>query len=232
MRFIALIPARSGSKSVKNKNLQIIGKFNLLERALISAINCKSLDQIWISSDDEVTLSYAEKYNVLSHKRTYSKANDYATANDVVQSFFEHLEELKYDLESTSLVYLQPTSPFRNSNHIQSAITEFLKNSCTPLVSIVKNSQHPQKSFLIDEVNNKLIEPDWAISPTSNRQNLTTYFYPNGAIYIFRVSDFLTFNIIPVVGSIGFKMSKLASLDIDDECDLLIARSVQTIEGF
>ena len=88
-------------------------------------------------------------------------------------------------------------------------------------MSIVEPSLSREKFLQVDR--QKRLRPIGKGSPTSNRQSGSQYFYPNGAIYIFTVEDFLELGDIPVKGSLGYLMDKRSSLDIDDAIDLLVA---------
>ena len=75
-KFIALIPARSGSKGIKNKNLKKIGNLNLVELAINSAKKSKIFERIILSSDSEKILKFANRKKVVKHKRPLKYAKD------------------------------------------------------------------------------------------------------------------------------------------------------------
>ena len=66
----AFIPARSGSKSIKNKNIAILKEKPLLAYSLLTAKKCKSIDKVIFSSDSVRYFNIAKKYaNIIFHKR-------------------------------------------------------------------------------------------------------------------------------------------------------------------
>ena len=86
-KFIALIPARKGSKSIKNKNLYKISGKPLIYYTISAAKKSKIFDQIFVSSDSKEILDYSKKQNVNTITRPNKYSNDFSSANDVVKHF-------------------------------------------------------------------------------------------------------------------------------------------------
>ena len=86
------------------------------------------------------------------------------------------------------------------------------------LISICKAEKSIYKSFKLK--NEKVISFFNEKFVTSNRQALPRIYFPNGAIYIFYIKDFLKNKKIPIKNSLPFFMSKKDSIDIDDKYDL------------
>ena len=110
-----------------------------------------------------------------------------ASANSIILDFIKNNLE-KYKEKNYIIVYLQPTSPFRNNDHIDDSINYFLKNKLKTLLSVTENKNF-FKSF---SMNKKTLNPFFKSKfITNNRQNLKKIYSPNGAIYIFYASDFM-----------------------------------------
>jgi CMP-N-acetylneuraminic acid synthetase len=92
------------------------------------------------------------------------------------------------------------------------------QNSVT-LVSVTELIESPFKSFKLDSNNRLQSLFDEKLS-NARRQDLPTVYIPNGAIYVFRVSDFVEHGGFPSNGSLPFIMNKLDSIDIDTEEDI------------
>ena len=228
MNIFALIPARSGSKSVVNKNLQEIAGKSLLETTIQKAQECNSQIDIYVSSDSDKILEHGKILGCGSIKRPEFAANDLATANDVVQDFIDQLD-LKSRQDSL-IVYLQPTSPFRESGMIDRGIEMSLAAS-KPVVAISKVQQHPNKMLKIGE--NGEIEPYLKESdPTANRQSLPNVHIPTGSLYVFSIYDFFVSSSIPIRGALPLIVSGVYALDIDDEIDLKIAQEIGNANEF
>lgn len=117
------------------------------------------------------------------------------------------------------LTYLQPTSPLRTAEHIDSAFDEMEAKQGSACLSVVKLKKTPYKSFSLNQ--NGLLQSlfDENLS-NANRQSLPETYYPNGAIYIFLLSEFIRKGAFPSNGSVPFRMSEKESLDIDTEDDI------------
>ena len=131
---------------------------------------------------------------------------------DFIKNNLEKNEEKNY-----IIVYLQPTSPFRNSVHIDNSINHFLKKKLRTLLSVTEN-----KYFFKSFSKNKIILNPFFKSNfiTNNRQNLKKIYSPNGAIYMFYASDFMKNKKINFFKSGYYIMNKIDSIDIDDESRL------------
>ena len=220
-----LVPARSGSKGVKYKNIRKIGHRSLLEIAIESTQVCANSNlQTFVSSEDDRILAVAESNNVVAIKRSNQSGSDDATASDVVRDFIGQVLQDTEDYSKAIIVYLQPTSPFRNAQHVKQAIS-MRRLTEKPIVSVCEVSEHPEKMMYLDSFGflQSVLPKSLA---TSNRQSLSPKLIPNGAIYVFSVNEFNLLNDIPITGSHPFHMSREESLDIDTEYDLMVANLV------
>ena len=110
----------------------------LVHYTLDAAENCNLINLIYVSSDNTKLLNYAkENFNVQNILRNEITSNDNATANAVVQHFLKNPKKYE-DISNICLIYLQPTSPLRNSNHINDAIKLFEKSNFKPVTSVKK----------------------------------------------------------------------------------------------
>lgn len=219
--FLVIIPARGGSKRLPRKNvLELAGK-PLIVWSIDSGLKSKYIDKVVVTSDDDEILSISKEYGAEIIKRPDYLANDTAKTFDAIKHTIENMQ--KYDY----IVLLQPTSPLRNESHIDEAIELLELKKADAIVSVCEMEHSPlwsntlpkddnMNSFLKDEVLNK------------RSQDLETYYRLNGAIYIcktekllFEESFFLKDNIF------AYKMDRLNSVDIDEEIDFLIAKSVK-----
>ena len=118
------------------------------------------------------------------------------------------------------MIYLQPTSPFRNSKHIDLAAKYFFSKKLRSLLSVTENKNFFKSFFK----NNSYLRPYFNDNlVTTNRQNFQKIYSPNGAIYIFYFSDFMKNKKIPFGNSGYYFMNKIDSIDIDDKEDYEIA---------
>ena len=143
MKKIAIIPARSGSKGLKDKNIiKVCGK-PLMSYSIEAAINSKCFDKVIVTTDSEKYAEIAKKYGAEVILRGERLSNDNATSYMVIEDVI-HKQSNDFDY----FVLLQPTSPMRNELHIIEAIKKFENNivDFDFLVSVIgKKEQYLQQ---------------------------------------------------------------------------------------
>jgi CMP-N-acetylneuraminic acid synthetase len=222
MKSVALIPARGGSKSIEGKNLRKIAGYSLLEISIKQAKSVETIRDVYVSSDSEDILQVAISLNCISVKRTAEASSDTASANSVVSEFLNH-PGVNLNYEDT-IVYLQPTSPFREDHLIEKSLRLHYERK-VPIVAVAEVSQHPHKMLTVN-ASGSLDEYQQGANPTANRQSLPEVLIATGSLYIFSVGDFLENGQIPVMGALPYIVSGVNSFDIDSEMDLKIAQEI------
>jgi len=206
-KVLAVIPARSGSKRLANKNIRLFAGKPLLSWAIESAIESKGIDEVLVSSDSDDLIGIASKYSGVSvHKRSEAASSDLA-------STFDYLSEILMNQPRDSVVVLlQPTSPLRMSSDIEKSLALHLETH-KPVVSVFRNQTSPYWSFKLG-AEGELISlfPD-ALSMRS--QDLSQTYSLNGAIYIDTSAHYLTERSFISSGTIPYVMSADTSIDID-----------------
>lgn len=223
-KFVALIPARGGSKGVPRKNLRQIDGKPLVAYTIEAAKLSSYVSEVYVSSDDAEILSISEALDCQLITRPTIYAGDDATAVDVVLHF---LREAVPDLASDNpyIVYLQPTSPLRTAAHIDAAVAMMLGEHKRTLTSVVELEKSPFKSFTIgaDGTLNSLFDEKLS---NLGRQSLPKAYAANGAIYIFDCVSFFAAGGFPTNGGVPFLMSSTDSIDIDTENDIRLVQSI------
>ena len=222
--IIPLIPARGGSKSIKNKNLMPINGQSLLARSVASVPNFIDKSCIFVSSDSKTIIEEAERLGVSIHHRSQKTSSDSATAIDVIKEFIDFLS-ITRSIEQLHILYLQPTSPFRTAACVEKAIDVYLEHTSleSALMSVSSEVVAPSK-MLVKDGSGSLIPYSQPQDLFSNRQTAKTLTKINGAIYLFRAASFKIFSSIPTNKIIPYEMDRFESIDIDDEFDLDFAR--------
>ena len=225
-KIIAIIPARGGSKQIKNKNIKkFLGK-PLIHWTIEAAINSNSIDKIYVSTDSQLIIKKCRKFkNKISIlKRPKNLAKDNTKMIDVIKNFLKNNFLKKKNF--LGLMILQPTSPLRNFEDIKKSCELFLKNKPDSLISINKinhrynpESIYKKNGIYIKKYNNKKIIP--------LRQKKDSFFAGNGAaIYITSKKNLNKF-IIGGKKIIGYEMPPNRSIDIDTEFDFKIAEMIK-----
>ncbi|MBO83603.1 MAG: acylneuraminate cytidylyltransferase [Actinobacteria bacterium] len=154
-KIIALIPARSGSKRVKNKNIKVLGKHPLIAYTIQSAIESNVFDEIIVSTDSAEIKEISEYYGArVPFLRPAEFSQDTSPDIQWVKHALDYMiqQNLEYDFFSI----LRPTSPFRKPSTIKRALNLFMTNDCDSLRAIEKCLQHPCKTWTKD---GKFIKP-------------------------------------------------------------------------
>jgi CMP-N-acetylneuraminic acid synthetase len=220
-KIISLIPAKQNSYELKRKNFLKLNGLSLFEISILSSIKSKKISETFISSDSRIIEKKSTKYKINFIKRAKKLSNKTALANEVILDFLKKIRKT-IDLENLILVYLQPTSPFRNHRHIDKALKLFSKSLARTLVSVNENKNY-FKSLKMSEPYLKPIRPK---SFNDNRQNFEKIYQPNGALYIFYASDFIKKKKINFSKTLGFVMNNVESIDIDNKEDYEFAKTL------
>ena len=125
--MIAIIPARSGSKGLKNKNLKLINGIPLVAYPILAAKKAKLIKRIILSTDSKKIAKIGKKYGAeVPFLRPKKLATDNSMAMD---AYFYTIEKINKNEKSNinEFVVLSPTSPLRTANDIDKAIKIFKK---------------------------------------------------------------------------------------------------------
>ena len=220
MRILAIVPARGGSKGIKDKNIKEIEGRPLIEYTIEAAKRCEYIDEIVVSTDSEKIAKVAKKAGAkVPFLRPDELASDTARTIDVVLFTIEQLKLIgqEYDI----VVLLQPTSPLRDEDDICGAIEKYVSCNMKSLVSVSEVSESPiLMRQIVDETHmEKLLN----INSTIRRQDMAKYYMVNGSIYINKIEELnsdtsLNDNVIPYV------MDRSHSVDIDDYVDIEVMK--------
>lgn len=219
-KIVALIPARGGSKGIKNKNIiDLCGK-PLISYTIQAALESKYIDKVIVSTDSQEIADVAIKYGAeVPFLRPGELASDTSKTIDAVMHAVGELEKRKeeYDI----LILLQATQPLRTADDIDSAIELFIKNKGQSLVSVSPVEDNPILIRTIDNLGrmNSILP----MKSTCRRQDMPLYYRVNGCIYINLISE-LDLNTSFNDNTIPYIMPKERSVDIDEIKDLLIAQ--------
>lgn len=220
LNFIALIPARSGSVAIKNKNIIKFRNKMLIEHTLLAAQKSNFIKEKYISTNSNKYISILKNYKNFDFvKRPNKFSLNNSKAKEVVLHFINHYKK-NNSIKNKNIIYLQPTSPFRNHIDIDKAIDLYIKKRAKSLISIKQIDNKYLKIFSLRKNKIKLLtNKNYS---NYNRQSLPDVYLPNGAIYIFKISEFMKAKDFPVVNAIPFIMSDKKSYDIDTIDDIKI----------
>lgn len=223
MNNLAIIPARSGSKGLKDKNIKELNGIPLLAYSVRAAIESKMFSCVMVSTDSKLYADIAKCYGAeVPFLRNSSTSSDRASSWDVVREVLYTYKEKGIEFDKVAL--LQPTSPLRTSNDICKAFQLFDEKRATSVVAVCEMEHSPLWSNTLPET----LCMNGFLSSASNRQRqaLDAYYRINGSIYIVDVKHFLSGNAIYDEGSYAYVMPTVRSIDIDNSLDFLIAETI------
>jgi CMP-N-acetylneuraminic acid synthetase len=218
-KILALIPARGGSKGIKDKNIiDLCGK-PLIAYTIEAALGSNYIDGVVVSTDSQKIADVAVSCGAsVPFLRPAELAADTSKTIDGVIHALNTLKEQgrTYDV----LILLQPTQPLRDTSDIDNAITEFFAKNYSSLVSVSPVCDAP---VLIRSLgDNNRCQHLLDCTSTVRRQDMKKYYVVNGCIYINYVSDInaaTSFN----DNEYAFVMESSHSVDIDEYADLNMA---------
>ena len=224
--FIAIIPARSGSKELKNKNMIVLNKKPMIHWTISEALKSKYIKKIIITTNCKKVIKYTQKFflnkKIEILKRPNNLARDNTPMLPVIKNAIKN-EALLNDKNFLGNILLQPTSPLRKKKNIDEACKLFIKKNPDSLVSVIKVKHifNPESLYFKKGVN---IKKSFKIKNKFIKQKKTIYFAPNGAaIYITSKKNIRKF-ILGGKKIIGYTMKFANSIDIDNKEDLKLAK--------
>lgn len=228
-KIIAIIPARSGSKGLKDKNIRFMNGKPLLAYSVESAIDTDIFDVVHVSTDSQQYADLAKEYGADEpFLRDESNSSDISSSWDAVREVLNKYSKIGKNFDICML--LQPTSPLREAHNIIEAYKLFKDKKAKSLTSVTEVDHPVQWCFKIDETG---YMNEFASSPYKDcrRQELDKHYRENGAIYVVGVKDIQD----PLFDfyndkCVAYVMDKNQSIDIDTLQDFVIAETVMKMK--
>lgn len=220
MKNIAIIPARSGSKGLKDKNIRILNGKPLIAYSIEAAIQSCQFDEVMVSTDSVRYAEIAKEYGAaVPFIRSAETASDTASSWDMVDEVLDGYR--KNGIIFKTFCLLQPTSPLRTAEDIKAAYKLYEEKASFAVVSVCEAEHSPLWCGHLPE-NNEFVG---FIAEENQRQRQAgvKFYRLNGAIYIVNTDRFATDRNLYVEGSYAYIMSQERSVDIDTELDFKLA---------
>lgn len=220
-KIIGIIPARSGSKGIKNKNMSKINNISLIGHASKFLNKLNFIDYKVITSDSGIYIKEAKKYGIDKNiKRSKKLSNDKASIVDVLINTLLTLEETE-KLIFDYILLLEPTSPLRKTKEIYGAIKLAINNNadCVTTVSELDSKYHPYKIFK-KKINKIFFYSRYGINVINKQQIKNKLFFRNGLCYIINVESLKKNRKIITNNTYPYLVNRNVS-DIDSKVDLL-----------
>lgn len=220
MKNIAIIPARSGSKGLKDKNIKDLCGKPLMAYTIEAAIKSGCFDEVMVSTDSEHYADIARKHGAdVPFLRSTVTSSDTASSWDMVDEVLRGFEEAGRRFDTFCL--LQPASPLRSADDISAAYELFHTRNAAVIVSLCE-LEHPI-SWCGTLGERGLLDGFIKRGQEKQRQEQKVYYRVNGAIYIFSIPEFRKDSFLYRENAYAYIMPEDRSVDIDTEFDFRFA---------
>lgn len=216
--LLAIIPARGGSKGIPGKNIKSFCSHPLISWSLAAAKAASPpILRTIVSTDCPKIARIAKQYGGdVPFLRPTELAADETPTIEVLKHALDQIDPDKSKYKW--ILTLQPTSPLRTADDIQSAFRLAAETNCDSVVSVVdETNRHPSaaKTIIEGRLSMMLGEPYTSV----RRQDQPKTYFNNGAIYITRTTTIYENNSMYGEVSLPYIMPKRSSFDIDDPID-------------
>ena len=211
---IFIIPARSGSKGIKNKNIKLLNGVEMFAWSIIHAKYLSSKnDLIIVSSDSEKYLKIAEKWGAVPYKRPKSLSGDKVFTEPVMEDVLKNFDTKLND----KVFLLQPTSPLRSKSTLNQ-VKKILTNGSKSLLTVKEAYQFEWRE------QNNLGKAQYSKRP--RRQDMKPKYIENGSIYMNTVENFIRNNNRVAEKANLIICDEIESIEVDNKSELDLIKSL------
>ena len=215
---LGIILARGGSKRLPNKNILPLAGIPLIGWTINAGLNSKYIDELIVSSDSHDILNIAKQMG----SKVQLRPNEFSTDESSSFSSVKYvIKSLKKNFEY--IILLQPTSPFRNKNHIDESIELIISKKADGIISVCKE-KHSSSLINILPENKDMSRFLKNIKKVGESKKRSDFFKLNGAIYLCKTKKLLEQETFFLKEKIfAYEMKRKYSIDIDIKLDFEFA---------
>ena len=220
MKNIAIIPARSGSKGLPDKNIRLVNGKPLIAYTIEAALQSGCFDTVHVSTDSEKYAEIAREYGADEpFLRSPELASDTASSWDAVREVLAKYSALGKTFDTMML--MQPTSPLRTAQDVKDAYALMQEKNAKSVIAVCEVDHSPLWCDMIPDSGNMKGFGRKDIAWVT-RQELRPFYRVNGSMYLLSVDGVS----IPADDRIyeddcyALFMDRKKSVDIDSEDDL------------
>ncbi len=227
-RVLAIVPARSGSKGLSDKNIRLLDGRPLLAWPIKAALESRYIDKVLLSTDSQqyadVGISHGAEVLSLRPSRL---AGDQVPSSDVVLHVIDQLGEQGEVFDY--LVLLEPTSPLTQSSDVDSGLESLVKRSETGAMVAIREvlTEHPLYCSTMDERLKLRPYQRASFSEPIRRQDLSRIFCFSGSFYISSIDRYREEKTFYHDDTYGFEMPSWKSREIDDLSDFICVEALK-----
>jgi N-acylneuraminate cytidylyltransferase/CMP-N,N'-diacetyllegionaminic acid synthase len=226
-KILAIIPARGGSKGIRNKNLYNFNGKPLIEWTINEAKKTKKIDRVIVSTENKKIAQISKKLGAeIPFIRPKNLAKDSVHACDVILNVINWLKK-KENYFPEAVIMLLPTCPLRKTRHISEAISMYKKTNADSVIGVLDigknftNLRYKENEFLskIDKNEKKNLQ----------RQGLKKIYSVNGSIFLANTQKLLNEKTFHMKRTVGYEMEIFNSIDINNYKDLYYAKKFSSL---
>lgn len=223
MSCLVIIPARSGSKRIKNKNIKLFQKKPIISIVIKKLKKMKIFKDIYVSTDDIKIKKISEKSGaVVPFIRSKKLSNDKISSREVIVDMINFLEKKKVKFDHILSVY--PTSIFINKRLIHHAFKLFEKNPNKFIFGAIPFHSSLERSFKLKK--NKIYKPMKKKYLNKNSNDIEPSFYDSGQFYLAKKDNFKKKLSVFKKGNVAIIFKKNQCVDINDQDDWNLANKI------
>ena len=229
--FLAIIPARAGSKGLPGKNIKELCGKPLISWSIEKSLKSSYVDEVMVTTDSEEIAHISKEYGALvPFLRPDYLASDTATSFDAIKHTIEfYKNEMKKEFDY--IVLLEPTSPLREDNDIDNMIEKIVNNeeNFDSIVSIGEVHEHPS---IMKKIKNEIfLEPYCKeLEMKSRRQDNDIAYFPYGVAYIVKTKNLLQEETFYTKRNAFYEIKRYQCYEIDDIYDFLAIENIMKFE--
>ena len=223
-KILAIIPARGGSKGIKNKNIKPFNGKPLIAYAIAAAKKSRLINRIMVSTESQAVARIAKKLGAeVPVLRPKELAEDNSLVRDAVAHLLINLQE-KYHYRPDYIVLLEPTSPLRLAQDIDQALELLFSRKASALVSIYATEQ---LLFIKNKFDKLQIVSSEKFLKSTNRQQQPPAYKLDGFVYAIKTEVFLAEKTFLPKGVIGYvNEARWRTTDLNEPQDFVLGELI------
>ena len=230
--FLAIIPARGGSKGLPGKNIKDLCGKPLIVWSIEKGLQSNYIDEVVVTTDSQEIADISKQYGAsVPFLRPDELATDTATSFDAIKhtiDFYKKERNRAFDY----IVLLEPTSPLREVSDINKAIEQLLCSDAEAIVGITKTEDQNPAFLILKDKNEYLTGYENLEMKVLRRQDIKDVYFFEGTIYISEREMLLNKKTFYHENTIGYEVPKWKSLEVDDMDDFIMIEAMMRYKGY
>lgn len=225
-KILAIIPARSGSKGLPNKNIKKIKDKPMIAYTIEAAIRSDICETIIVSTDSVEYANIAKSFGAeVPFLREENLSKDSSKISDTIIDILKKYEKSGKFFDY--FILLQPTSPLRDEKEIVNAYNLLKEKNANSIIGVCEVEHSP---LWMGNLDISLSMDKFIKDIDKNRQELKKYYRINGAIYLSKVEYYKKYKNFYGKNSFAYIMDKEKSVDIDTILDFKFAEFLMDLK--